>query len=104
MAQERTADLSTSTVPLIDAQTESSCGIEHENNEILQTGYTALPLVGEDGECSDSENSCTVDEPSIEDGGEIKCTEDCTVTDQNSVCLSAQDVQQIRNAMQRYGN
>ncbi len=78
-----------------------SQGIEIEKGEILPTGYTALPFEDEDGECSDSENSCSVElDLSMENSIVIDSTEQCSPNDQDTVRLSAQDVEQIRNAMQ----
>jgi hypothetical protein len=89
--------------PEIDDQPETGNGIESENGEILQTGYTALPLE-DDGECSDSDNSLSVDAQNASecfDGKVNNSIDESTSSDQKTACLSAQDVQQIRSAMGR---
>jgi hypothetical protein len=92
-------DLSKS--PVIDDQQDSSNGIESEKGEILQTGYTALPLEDDDGEC-DSENADSQNiSECCEDGNMINSVKDCTTNNQRTACLSDQDVQQIKSAMRR---
>jgi hypothetical protein len=86
---------------VIDDQIDSSNGIECEKGEILQTGYTALPLEDEDGECSDSENSDPQNASECCENDRVINSVEDRMDELKTICLSDQDVQQIRSAMQR---